>query len=366
MTKKTTTSIDAESRARATLRIGADELRTTGYVRTSTDDETQDKNRQLKGLKAVLEAHPQLKPIPLYMETASGKGGNHRVQFNKMMADAAMNRFDALLVWEVDRFGRDFYEGQANCKKLFDMGITLYFCDLNIWFDANDELHQILIAVHFMMAQGERKKISKRSREGTEGMKEDLEVFRQENNILSVRKGGRGGLFEMVCKDTSIPAHKKAKQNKAKKGLMYVEVPHARDIYRVAWSEGVPIRELRDTFRKPVNPECVNNCWNGKELPFDGLPTHDNADCSTAVIDWTEYVKPDDKLPQTAFKTSGASKGKKTCNCARRISKKQISIINNRMDLPLRHERAFRSDEIVSEAVDWEDVISEGGKIKTA
>ena len=367
MSSKTTkASVNAVQKAKALLRIGADELRTTGYVRTSTDDVTQDKNRQLKGLKSVLDKFPQCKPIPLYMETASGAGGNHRKIFNKMMVDASMNRFDAILIWEVDRFGRDFYEGQANCKKLFDMGISLYFCDLDIWFDANIELHQILLAVHFMMAHGERRKISKRSTEGTAGMKEDLEAFKQAKNLVSVRKGGRGGLFEMVCKDTSIPAHKKAKQNKAKKGLMYVEIPHARDIYKVMWHEGVPIRGLRDTFRKPVNPKCANKCWNGKEFPFAAFPTLDNADCSIAVIDWTKYVKPDDKMPLTAFHTSGASKGQKNCHCAARISKKQISVINKRMGLPLRHEKAFRADEVSSEVVDWDSVIAEGGKIESA
>jgi hypothetical protein len=215
------------------------------------------------------------------------------------------------------------------------------------------------------MADSERKKISKRSREGTEGMKEDLEVFTEENNCVSIRKGGRAGIFEMVCNDTSIPAHKKAKQNKAKKGLMYVEVPYLREIYKLMWMEGLPVKDMQNMFRKPVNHKCKNKCWNGKKMPFNQFPTRDNVTLDKAYTDWTKYVKPVEELAKSALVTSGARKGKRNCNCARAPTSKTISVTNKEMGLPLRHETAFRSDKIVSEEVSWDDVLATGGTIKS-
>ena len=83
------------------------------------------------GLRTVYRVHgevaAQLTRYGVYVEQgrSSGKGSRNRPLFDQMKCDAALRKFDRLLVWKVSRLGRDMREVISTVYELADLGITV-------------------------------------------------------------------------------------------------------------------------------------------------------------------------------------------------------------------------------------------------
>jgi DNA invertase Pin-like site-specific DNA recombinase len=63
-------------------------------------------------------------------EGISGNATGDRLQFQKMIADAASGRFQAMIVWDLSRLGRyDIVEGGFWMKPLRDAGVKVVTLD---------------------------------------------------------------------------------------------------------------------------------------------------------------------------------------------------------------------------------------------
>src|SRR5262252_4780959 len=58
-----------------------------------------------------------------YVDKASGKAGSNRPQLEQLMKDARLKKFDVVLVWKVDRFGRSLRHFIDNVLALSDAGV---------------------------------------------------------------------------------------------------------------------------------------------------------------------------------------------------------------------------------------------------
>src|SRR6266446_8104676 len=69
--------------------------------------------------------------ISTYIDEAiSGDATERRFQFQRMVSDAALRRFKAILVWDLSRLGRfDIIEGGFWMKPLRDAGVTIVTLD---------------------------------------------------------------------------------------------------------------------------------------------------------------------------------------------------------------------------------------------
>ena len=74
------------------------------------------------------EVAAELAACSIYVEQGrSGKRGAHRrPMFERMKRDAALRKFDRLLVWKVSRLGRDMREVIATVYELADLGVTVF------------------------------------------------------------------------------------------------------------------------------------------------------------------------------------------------------------------------------------------------
>jgi hypothetical protein len=62
----------------------------------------------------------------IYVEQGkSGAAGHRRPLFERMRKDAALRRFERLLVWKVTRLGRDMRDVISTVNELADLGITI-------------------------------------------------------------------------------------------------------------------------------------------------------------------------------------------------------------------------------------------------
>ena len=79
-------------------------MRVALYARVSTSDKGQDPELQLSELREYASRR-QMEVSAEYVDRCSGSRES-RPALNQLLADARRRRFDALLVWKIDRLGR--------------------------------------------------------------------------------------------------------------------------------------------------------------------------------------------------------------------------------------------------------------------
>ena len=94
------------------------------YVRVSTQQQTTE--NQLLELYEVCERNDWT-VVEEYNETVSGtKGQNDRNELKRMLIDASRKKFDKVVVWSVDRLGRNMKHLVSILSQLKDLDIDLY------------------------------------------------------------------------------------------------------------------------------------------------------------------------------------------------------------------------------------------------
>ena len=94
------------------------------YVRVSTQQQTTE--NQLLELYEVCERNDWT-VVEEYNETVSGtKGQNDRDELKRMLIDASRKKFDKVVVWSVDRLGRNMKHLVSILSQLKDLDIDLY------------------------------------------------------------------------------------------------------------------------------------------------------------------------------------------------------------------------------------------------
>ena len=94
------------------------------FLRVSTAHQTTE-NQRIE-LYEVCERN-NWNIVEEYDETVSGtKGQSDRDELNRMMIDASRKKFDKVVVWSVDRLGRNMKHLVSTLSQLKDLGIDLY------------------------------------------------------------------------------------------------------------------------------------------------------------------------------------------------------------------------------------------------
>ena len=132
------------------------------YARVSTED--QDCSMQLTELRGYCAR--QGWAAVEYVEKASGKAGSKRPVFARLMADAAMKRFDVVLVWKLDRFGRSLHHLIDNVQALDNFGIRFIAPSMGIDTDNRSPVGKLLLHIMGAFAEFERALIVERVRTG--------------------------------------------------------------------------------------------------------------------------------------------------------------------------------------------------------
>jgi DNA invertase Pin-like site-specific DNA recombinase len=101
-----------------------------------------------------------------YLEKASGKQGRKRPVLDKLLIDAAARRFDMVLVWKIDRFGRSVADFVANVQKLDLAGVRFMSMTDGIDTDKRNPSATLLMHVLAAVAQFEASLINERTASG--------------------------------------------------------------------------------------------------------------------------------------------------------------------------------------------------------
>jgi DNA invertase Pin-like site-specific DNA recombinase len=135
-------------------------MRAAIYMRISTAMQTLECQRpeiswlvQQKGYTVVLN----------YEEQASA--AKMRPEFARMLMDAAARKFDVLVVWALDRFGRNMAGNIADVIALDRLGIRVVSVR-EPWMDTTGPVRDLLVAIFSWCAQQERDRLIERTRAG--------------------------------------------------------------------------------------------------------------------------------------------------------------------------------------------------------
>lgn len=130
------------------------------YLRVSKD-ELHTENQELQ-LKEYCTAR-QYEIIHTYTDKVSG-AKEHRPALDELLRDAVARKFDAVLVWKLDRLGRSLQHLIRVVKQFEDNGVNLICSTQNL--DTTTASGKLVFYIFGAMAEFERSLISERTKAG--------------------------------------------------------------------------------------------------------------------------------------------------------------------------------------------------------
>jgi len=133
------------------------------YARVSTTDKGQDPEMQLRELREYCERR-EWKIAGEYVDAGVSGSKDSRPALNRLMADAHSRKFDVVLVWKIDRWGRSLKHLVTSLADLDALGIA--FVSLRDNLDLGTPSGRLMMQLLGAMAEFERALIQERVRAG--------------------------------------------------------------------------------------------------------------------------------------------------------------------------------------------------------
>ena len=133
-------------------------LKVCAYCRVSTDNEEQTSSYELQKAHydEYIQSQPNWELVDIYAdEGLSGTSVEHRVQFNRMIADCEAGKIDVILTKSISRFARNVVDTLLTVRKLrlLPNPVRIIFETENL--DTSDERGEMMLDIMAMLAQEE-------------------------------------------------------------------------------------------------------------------------------------------------------------------------------------------------------------------
>ena len=138
-------------------------LKTALYARISTSNHSQDPEVQLRELRDYCQRRGW-EIAGEYVDAGVSGAKDSRPELNRLMADAHQRKFDAVLVWKLDRFGRSLRHLVNALAELEALGVA--FISLRDNLDLSTPSGRLMFQIIGAMAEFERSLIQERVRAG--------------------------------------------------------------------------------------------------------------------------------------------------------------------------------------------------------
>jgi len=150
------------------------------YTRVSTNDQTND--NQLIELRKFCQNN-NYEIVKEYSDTISGTKSS-RPELDKMLKAMREKKFEAVVIWKIDRLGRSMSHGVQILEEMKNKGVRLIVSSQN--FDSETPIGKMVLTFLFAFAEMEREMIIERINLG-------LSRARAEGIILGRPRGSRDG-----------------------------------------------------------------------------------------------------------------------------------------------------------------------------
>ena len=142
-------------------------LRVTYYARVSSDSDEQlnSLGNQISYYEDLIKKNKAWTFVPGYIdEGLSGISTKKRENFNRMIDDAAADKFDLIITKEISRFARNTLDSIQFTRQLLSNGVCVFFQNDNI--NTLDEDSELRLSIMSSIAQDELRKLSSRIKFG--------------------------------------------------------------------------------------------------------------------------------------------------------------------------------------------------------
>jgi DNA invertase Pin-like site-specific DNA recombinase len=174
------------------------------YARVSTSNGQQDPEMQLRELREYAK-HRELTIVGEYIDRMTGSKDS-RPALNRLMADAGQRKFDAVLVWKLDRFGRSLRHLVNALAELEALGLT--FISLRDNLDLSTPSGRLMFQIIGAMAEFERSLIQERVKAGLRNARAKgrhlgrPRAVVDEAEVLAMRKAGAS--WRAIAKEVGV------------------------------------------------------------------------------------------------------------------------------------------------------------------
>ena len=134
-------------------------MKTAIYARVSTTDQSCE--MQLRELREYLSRRGW-DLAGEYVDTGWSGAHTRRPELNRLMRDARMRRFDTVVVWKLDRWGRSVAHSIKSIQELAALGIRFVAVTQNIDTDESNPTSQFILHIFAAVAELEREMIRER------------------------------------------------------------------------------------------------------------------------------------------------------------------------------------------------------------
>ena len=175
------------------------------YARVSTQD--QSCSMQLAELRTYCAAR-NWDIYDEYVDTISGSKAC-RPRMNALMQDARLRRFDAVLVWKLDRWGRSLIHCVHSIQELASAGVRFIAVTQGIDTDENSPTARLLMNIFATFAEFEREMIRERVTCGLKSARQKGKTLGRPRKIFRVDEALRlreaGLSWRTISKQLGVP-----------------------------------------------------------------------------------------------------------------------------------------------------------------
>ena len=142
-------------------------LRVTYYARVSSesDEQLNPLGNQITYYEDLIKGNKNWTFVPGYIdEGLSGISTRKRENFNRMIEEAAEDKFDLVITKEISRFARNTLDSIQFTRQLLGYGVSVFFQNDNI--NTLDEDSDLRLSIMSSIAQDELRKLSSRVKFG--------------------------------------------------------------------------------------------------------------------------------------------------------------------------------------------------------
>jgi len=167
-------------------------LRVTYYARVSSesDEQLNSLGNQISYYDELIKRNHNWTFVPGYIdEGLSGISTKKRENFNRMIEDAAEDKFDLVITKEISRFARNTLDSIQYTRQLLSCGVGVFFQNDNI--NTLDEDSELRLSIMSSIAQDELRKLSSRVKFGHQQAIKDKVVLGNSRIFGYVKDGGR-------------------------------------------------------------------------------------------------------------------------------------------------------------------------------
>ncbi len=181
-------------------------MRAAIYARVSTTD--QSCAMQLHELREYIERRGWT-AVGEYVDTGWSGAKASRPELDRLMRDASMRRFDAVLVWKLDRWGRSVAQSIKSIQELIALDVRFLAVTQNVDTDESNPMSRFLLHIFAAFAELEREMIRERVTSGLRAAKASgkklgrpKRVFRRDV-ALSMREAGMS--WRKIAAELKVP-----------------------------------------------------------------------------------------------------------------------------------------------------------------